>query len=65
MSLKPDLTIVVVTHNLAQARRIADAVAVFWCVDGCGALVEQGRAEQIFQAPISSITQAYIAGVRG
>ena len=64
-SLTPELTVVIVTHNLAQARRIADAVAVFWSDDGCGRLVEYGRSVQIFQAPSHAITQAYIAGVRG
>jgi phosphate transport system ATP-binding protein len=64
-SLRGELTVVIVTHNLAQARRIADAVAVFWSDDGCGRLVEHGRAAQIFQAPSHAITQAYIAGVRG
>jgi len=64
-SLRGELTVVIVTHNLAQARRIADAVAVFWSDDGCGRLVEHGRAVQIFQASSHAITQAYIAGVRG
>ena len=65
-SLRDELTVVIVTNNLAQARRIADAVAVFWS-DGSGGghLVEQGSVEQIFGDPIDPITRASIAGVRG
>ncbi|MFM8544960.1 MAG: phosphate ABC transporter ATP-binding protein [Vulcanococcus sp.] len=65
-SLRDELTVVIVTHNLAQARRIADAVAVFWSDgSGGGRLVEQGSVGQIFGNPIDPITRAYIDGVRG
>lgn len=45
--LKRDYTVVIVTHNVAQARRIADDVAVFFD----GTLAEHGPAEQVFSAP--------------
>jgi len=34
--------VLVVTHNLAQAKRIADEVALFWVTDGAGQLIESG-----------------------
>ena len=63
--LRGRYTIAIVTHNLAQARRIADFVAVFWTQDGCGRLIEFGAAREIFHRPKQALTAAYIAGVRG
>jgi phosphate transport system ATP-binding protein len=65
VGLRGTLSVVMVTHNLAQARRVADQVAVFWSEAGSGVLVEQGAARQIFEQPRSAITRAYIDGVRG
>jgi phosphate transport system ATP-binding protein len=64
-SLRGGYTIVIVTHNLAQARRIADDVAVFWVVDGAGTVVEHGAAAALFEAPAHELTAAYIHGIRG
>ncbi|MDJ0702205.1 MAG: phosphate ABC transporter ATP-binding protein [Leptolyngbyaceae cyanobacterium MO_188.B28] len=63
--LRSRYTILVVTHNLAQARRIADNVALFWLQQNSGRLIETGSVQEIFEAPKSSITAAYINGVRG
>lgn len=63
--LRGDYTIVVVTHNLAQARRIADNLAVFWLRDGAGVIIEQGPAEQLFQNATDKTAAAYLAGARG
>lgn len=63
--LKGRYTIVIVTHNLAQARRIADDVAVFWVKDGAGEIIEQGPSKAIFEAPSHETAQAYLAGVSG
>jgi phosphate transport system ATP-binding protein len=57
-------TVLVVTHNLGQAKRIADDVALFWDVDGVGRLIEAGSVEQIFAAPQHPLTAAYINGKR-
>ncbi|MFG0332124.1 MAG: phosphate ABC transporter ATP-binding protein [Maioricimonas sp. JB049] len=65
LELRSRLTQIVVTHNLAQARRIADDVAFFWMKDGTGQLIERGPAEQIFAAPGDPLTQAYVAGRSG
>ena len=58
-------TIVIVTHNLAQARRIAHYAAFFWTRGDAGRLVEFGHCRQIFEAPAHELTAAYINGARG
>ncbi|MFQ5478173.1 MAG: phosphate ABC transporter ATP-binding protein [Candidatus Binatia bacterium] len=60
--LREDFTILVVTHNLGQARRIADYAAMFWIKNGSGRLIEQGTASQVFESPSDAITAAYMAG---
>jgi phosphate transport system ATP-binding protein len=64
-SLRKHYTVLIVTHNLAQARRIADRTGVFWTKDGVGQLVELGKTEQIFLAPVHPQTVAYVSGMRG
>jgi phosphate transport system ATP-binding protein len=64
-SLRGSITILIVTHNLAQARRLADDVAMFWYRDGVGYLEEQGTAAAVFGAPRSEVTAAYLSGARG
>jgi phosphate transport system ATP-binding protein len=56
--LKPRLTIVIVTHNLQQAARVADRTA--FLMDG--ALVEAGPTEQIFSRPADRRTEDYVSG---
>ena len=51
-------TIVVVTHSLRQARRLADYVVFLWL----GELVEAGPADQVFKSPSSERTRAYVTG---
>jgi phosphate transport system ATP-binding protein len=52
------LTIVIVTHNLAQARRVAKTTAFLYN----GILVEAGDTEQIFEAPNEPETVSYVSG---
>ncbi|MFQ5877037.1 MAG: phosphate ABC transporter ATP-binding protein [Acidobacteriota bacterium] len=63
--LRGRYTVVIVTHNLAQARRIADDVALFWVRNGAGELVESGPARRIFEEPRNALTAAYVSGLRG
>lgn len=63
--LHGEYTLVLVTHNLAQARRLADRVAVFWRQDGAGRLVESGLAGEVLESPGEELTRAYLAGERG
>lgn len=56
--LKKDYTVVIVTHNMQQAGRIADKTAFFLS----GELVEYGRTEDIFYRPQDKRTEDYISG---
>ncbi|MBT4838017.1 MAG: phosphate ABC transporter ATP-binding protein [Methylococcales bacterium] len=62
--LSKQYTILIVTHNLAQARRISSSTAVFWPTNGIGELIEYGATEQIFEQPKNQITADYIRGYR-
>ncbi len=64
-SLRGPYTIVMVTHNLAQARRIADHVALFWLQHGSGQLIEYQPTREFFHHPHHNLTKEYIHGVRG
>jgi phosphate transport system ATP-binding protein len=64
-SFRGRFTVIIVTHNLAQARRIADYAAFFWMKDGTGQLIEHGPKTQIFDAPHDSLTEAYVSGLAG
>lgn len=57
-SLAPALTIVVVTHNLAQARRLSDHTAFFFG----GELVEAGETRQVLENPQREQTANYVSG---
>lgn len=64
-SMRCRYTVLIVTHNLAQARRIADFTALFWMQDGCGRLIESGPTPAFFEQPKDPLTAAYVSGVRG
>ena len=65
VGLRGRYTVLIVTHNLAQARRIADYAALFWVQNGAGQLIEAGTAKQIFEEPRDPLTAAYVSGMRG
>lgn len=56
--LKQEITIVIVTHNMQQATRIADKTAFFLL----GELVEYGDTDDIFTRPKDEKTERYITG---
>lgn len=58
MALKADYTVVIVTHILRQARRIADHIAFLYL----GELVEHGPAAEVFASPRDPRTRAYLTG---
>jgi len=62
VGLRGRLTVLIVTHNLAQARRIADWAALFWKQDDAARLIEHGAVQQIFEAPKQELTAAYVQG---
>ncbi len=59
LELKEEYTIILVTHILRQAKRLADYVIFLYL----GELIEHGPAEQIFDNPRQKMTQEYIKGV--
>lgn len=65
LRLQGRYTIVIVTHNLAQAKRIANYAAFFWMKDRVGKLIEFGKCHNLFDAPKDSLTAAYISGAKG
>jgi phosphate transport system ATP-binding protein len=58
VQLKEEITIVIVTHNLHQAARIADDTAFFYL----GELVEHGPSDELFTRPREKRTEAYVTG---
>ena len=57
--LKDKYTIVIVTHILRQARRLADYVIFLYF----GEVIEQGPAAQIFENPTQELTREYMKGI--
>jgi len=58
IELKSDYTVIVVTHILRQAKRIADYIAFLYL----GELVEHGPAAEVFANPRDPRTRAYLTG---
>jgi phosphate transport system ATP-binding protein len=65
-SLKGRFTIVIVTHNMQQAARVADRTAFFSLETGgekpVGTLIEVGETERIFAEPRDPRTRDYVTG---
>ncbi len=61
VELKKDYTIIIVTHNMQQAARVADYTAFFYL----GELVEFGETAQLFENPKQELTERYITGKFG
>ncbi len=66
-SLKSEYTIIIVTHNMQQAARVADLTAFFSVEVGdaggrCGVLVEMGPTSGLFIRPTDPRTEAYVTG---
>jgi len=56
--LKRDYTVVIVTHSMQQASRVADQTAFLYL----GKLIEMGDTRQIFERPREKLTENYITG---
>ncbi len=65
LRLRGKYTLLMVTHNLAQARRVADHVTVCWVDGNCGCVVESGSRESIFINSNHPVTRAYCRGDKG
>ena len=59
LELKKQYTIVIVTHILRQAKRLADHVLFLYM----GRLIEYGPAQEIFENPKEEMTKEYIQGI--
>ncbi len=57
-ALAPGITVIIVTHNLAQARRVADRTVFL----NNGRLVEHGETRQVFENPAEEETAHYVTG---
>jgi phosphate transport system ATP-binding protein len=63
LELKENMSIVIVTHNMQQAQRVADKTAFFLSEDGNpGHVVEFGNTDDVFNTPIDSRTNDYVNG---
>ena len=57
-TLVPKITVIIVTHNLAQARRVADRTIFLYQ----GHLVEHGPTQEVFENPTREETANYVTG---
>jgi phosphate transport system ATP-binding protein len=60
-SLSQEYTVIIVTHNMQQASRVADYTAFLYL----GKLVEFGQTTDVFENPKSEVTEKYITGEFG
>ncbi len=60
-ALTPALSVVVVTHNLGQARRLSDRTILFFN----GRLIEEAATEVLFESPVHETTAQYVSGRMG
>ena len=57
-TLVPRLSVIIVTHNLAQARRVSDRTVFL----NAGRMVEHGETQQVFENPAEEETARYVGG---
>jgi phosphate transport system ATP-binding protein len=57
-TLTPRITVIIVTHNMAQARRVADRTMFLYQ----GHMVEHGPTQQVFENPAREETAHYVSG---
>jgi len=60
INLKQTTSIIIVTHNLGQARRVADQIAVCWVDNGCGCIIESDKTQNIFDKSDNPIIQVFL-----
>lgn len=65
LDLAQEYLIIIVTHNLAQARRIADHTSLFWLGKNGGTIIEARETSEFFSAPIHPTSKMYIEGLKG
>ncbi|MBK7844632.1 MAG: ATP-binding cassette domain-containing protein [Bdellovibrionales bacterium] len=65
LRLSSKTTVLIVTHNLSQARRLSQNVMVLWDTGFGGTIVEKGGAQDIFINPKIEIVRQYLNGFLG
>jgi phosphate transport system ATP-binding protein len=58
ITLKNQYSIILVTHTLRQAKRIADYIVFMYM----GEVIEAGPASEIFRFPNKELTREYLSG---
>ena len=58
LKLKQDYTVILVTHNMQQAQRVADKTAFMYL----GELIEYATTKQLFNNPDEELTANYVRG---
>ena len=58
VKLKKDYTIVIVTHNMQQAQRVADKTVFMYL----GEVIEEGETKELFRNPKNELTGNYVKG---
>jgi phosphate transport system ATP-binding protein len=61
VTLKKDYTIIIVTHNMQQAQRVADKTVFMYM----GKVIEAGDTYEIFNNPKNELTSNYVRGKFG
>ncbi len=64
-ALAGETTLLLVTHNLAQARRLAKACVCLWPAASGGRLLDEGPTGRVFEAPATDVLRDYFAGRTG
>lgn len=55
-----EIPVIIVTHNLKQAKRISENLLVFSIIDNVGQIVESGKSAEIFLTPKHEFTKNYL-----
>ena len=65
LKLSSKTTVLIVTHNLSQARRLSQNVMVLWDTGSGGTIVEQGGVQDIFINSKLEVVRQYFNGFLG
>jgi phosphate transport system ATP-binding protein len=63
--LSEHYTVIICTHNLAQARRLSDQLVLLWHDGRTGFIAETGATERMFDSQQTAQAQAYFSGQLG
>lgn len=58
--ISKNIPVIIVTHNLKQAKRISENLIVFGIQNGIGEIIEAGASSEIFHSPKHQFTKMYL-----